>query len=293
MLHIGPGARGLGRKWIGVHAVRHGIRVSYPAMLHAPRFGAKDSLGLSFGQSVPPPAPFQERRNAVNATAAAALLPLVAHSTARDEAALFSMPCSATLSDRFLYVLGDGQREGGVLGELRDLEKFLAGVEQRAFRMARVALRNDDDALDVVQDAMLQLAQRYGAHPAAQWPPLFYRILQNRVRDYQRRRQVRNRLFSWWPTFASDDDAPGDPVDLARDEGPGIVDRLAAGEAMQLLEQALHALPARQQEAFMLRNFEGLDVAQTATAMGCSEGSVKTHYSRAVHTLRERLGDAW
>jgi RNA polymerase sigma-70 factor (ECF subfamily) len=156
-----------------------------------------------------------------------------------------------------------------------------------------VALRNDDDALDVVQDAMLQLAKRYGTRPAAEWRPLFYRILQNRVRDYQRRRQVRNRLFSWWPAFASDEDSAGDPAEQICDETPGIVDQLAAGEAMQLLEQALAALPARQQEAFMLRNFEGLDVAQTATAMGCSEGSVKTHYSRAVHTLREKLGEAW
>ncbi len=192
-----------------------------------------------------------------------------------------------------MYTLDDGQREDVALGEIRDLEQFLASVEQRAFRIARVALRNDDDALDVVQDAMLQLAQRYGSRPAEEWRPLFYRILQNRVRDYQRRRQVRNRLLRWWPAFSSDDDASDDPVDQASDEGPSIVDRLAAGEAMQRLEQALTALPARQQEAFMLRNFEGLDVAQTASAMGCSAGSVKTHYSRAIHTLRERLGEAW
>ena len=192
-------------------------------------------------------------------------------------------------------VNGDWQREDVALGEIRELERFLAGVEQRAFRIARVALRNDDDALDVVQDAMLQLAQRYGRRPAEEWRPLFYRILQNRVRDYQRRRQVRNRVFAWLPGFADKDDSSSDvdPMELVSDQRPGVVEQLATGEAMKLLEGALGALPARQQEAFMLRNFEGLDVAQTASAMGCSEGSVKTHYSRAVHSLRAQLGEAW
>jgi len=194
-----------------------------------------------------------------------------------------------------LPVKGDWRREDVALGEIREFERFLAGVEQRAFRIARVALRNDDDALDVVQDAMLQLAQRYGQRPCEEWRPLFYRILQNRVRDYQRRRQVRNRVFAWLPSFTDKDDSTNepDPLEQVGDQRPGVVEQLASGEAMQLLERALGALPARQQEAFMLRNFEGLDVAQTATAMGCSEGSVKTHYSRAVHTLRAQLGEAW
>lgn len=184
-------------------------------------------------------------------------------------------------------------REDIILVESRDLERFLSDVQQRAFRIARIALRHDDDALDVVQDAMLQLSRRYAQRPAAEWPPLFYRILQNRVRDYQRRRQVRGRLFSWFPTLAADNEVATDPLDAISDERPAIVDQLATGEAMRLLETALAALPARQQEAFMLRNFEGLDVAQTATAMGCSQGSVKTHYSRAVHTLRAQLADSW
>jgi RNA polymerase sigma-70 factor (ECF subfamily) len=178
-----------------------------------------------------------------------------------------------------------------VLGQARELEQFLASVERRAFRIARIALRHDDDALDAVQDAMLKLARNYATRPVAEWPPLFYRILQNRVRDGQRRRQVRNRLFAWLPT--GDDDEAIDPVAAAPSNEAPAVDRLMADEAMQRLEEFLGALPARQQEAFMLRNFEGLDVAQTASAMGCSEGSVKTHYSRAVHTLREKLGDAW
>jgi RNA polymerase sigma-70 factor (ECF subfamily) len=186
-----------------------------------------------------------------------------------------------------------GRREESTLERTADFERFLAGVEQRAFRIARLALRDDEDALDAVQDAMLQLARRYGNRPGEEWRPLFYRILQNRVRDYQRRRQVRNRVFAWFPAFAPDDEANAEPADVAPDERPGVVERLMAGEALEILERSVAALPARQQQAFMLRTFEGLDVAQTASAMGCTEGSVKTHYSRAVHALREQLGEAW
>ncbi len=139
---------------------------------------------------------------------------------------------------------------------------------------------------------MFKLARSYAQRPCSEWPPLFYRILQNRVRDGQRRRQVRHRIFAWLPA-AHDPEQDTDPLDSAAAETVGTVEQLMAGEAIELLEQSLAQLPARQQEAFMLRNFEGLDVAQTAVAMGCSEGSVKTHYSRAVHALREKLGDAW
>lgn len=187
---------------------------------------------------------------------------------------------------------GDRHGQETVLAATADLERFLVAIERRAFRIARIALRSDDDALDVVQDAMLQLAQRYGQRPSSEWRPLFYRILQNRVRDYQRRRQTRNRWFAWLPTLSSQQD-DADPMDLVSDERPSIVEQLATSEAMQILEIALAALPPRQQEAFMLRNFEGLDVEQTATAMQCSQGSVKTHYSRAVHALRAQLSDAW
>ena len=139
---------------------------------------------------------------------------------------------------------------------------------------------------------MLKLARNYATRPATEWPPLFYRILQNRVRDGQRRRQVRARLFGWLPGRTDDEDAT-DPVENAAAENPGAVEALMAREALGRLEASIAQLPSRQQEAFMLRAFEGFDVAQTAAAMGCSEGSVKTHYSRAVHTLRAELGDAW
>jgi RNA polymerase sigma-70 factor (ECF subfamily) len=179
------------------------------------------------------------------------------------------------------------------LDRSRALEQFLAGVEKRAFQIARIAVRDADDALDIVQDAMLQLARRYADRSSEEWKPLFYRILQNRIRDCQRRRQVRNRVLAWWPGARSDDEQEEDPIVRIADGGAMPLDQVKTGEAMQALEAALANLPARQQQAFLLRTLEGLDVAETATAMGCSEGSVKTHYSRAVHTLRARLGEVW
>lgn len=183
--------------------------------------------------------------------------------------------------------------EQPILDQVRALDRFLASVEKRAFRIARFAVRQDDDALDIVQDAMLQLARRYGQRPAGEWRPLFYRILQNRIRDCQRRRKVRAKLMSWLPGWTAADEDRGDPYEAVPDAGPLPAQLLATDQALAILEKALAALPSRQQEAFMLRNFEGFDVVQTAAAMACSEGSVKTHYSRAVHTLREKLGEAW
>jgi RNA polymerase sigma-70 factor (ECF subfamily) len=160
--------------------------------------------------------------------------------------------------------------------------------------MAQIALRDPDDALDVVQDAMLKLARNYSAKPSAEWRPLFYRILENGIRDQHRRRAVRKKLMAWLPGAKDDpDDEAQDPLDSVADGGPDVPQRLMQDQAMEKLEGLLRALPARQREAFMLRNFEGLDVAATAKAMGCSEGSVKTHYSRAVHALREQLGEVW
>jgi len=183
---------------------------------------------------------------------------------------------------------------GEVLDQSRELDKFLAEIERRAFRMAEIALRDPDDAMDVVQDAMLKLARHYAAKPSAEWRPLFYRILENGIRDLQRRRTVRKKFMAWLPGPKEDPDGEAqDPLESVADGGPAVPDLLMQSQAMAQLEQGLRALPARQREAFMLRNFEGLDVAETALAMGCSEGSVKTHYSRAVHTLRDQLGEVW
>ena len=186
------------------------------------------------------------------------------------------------------------ESEDAALDHARELDKFLADVERRAFRIAELGLRDVDDALDVVQDAMLKLARNYAAKPSAEWRPLFYRILQNGIRDVQRRRTLRRRFMVWLPGPKQDPDGEvEDPLDNAADPAPDAPDRLMQSQAIERLEASLRALPARQREAFTLRNFEGMDVAETARAMGCSEGSVKTHYSRAVHSLREQLGEVW
>ena len=172
------------------------------------------------------------------------------------------------------------------------LNSFLASVEQRAFRMARFAVSDSDEAMDIVQDAMLMLARKYATKPEAEWPPLFFRILRNRITDFHRRRAVRNGIFALFPSRRDDDDSnPLDHISDGRNVEPEF--RMQINVATQRLEGAVAALPARQREAFLLRAWEGLDVADTARAMRCSEGSVKTHYSRAVHALRERLEDDW
>jgi RNA polymerase sigma-70 factor (ECF subfamily) len=176
----------------------------------------------------------------------------------------------------------------------RALNQFLASVELKAFKIAQIALRHEDDALDAVQDAMLQLARAYGERPADEWKPLFYRILENRIRDVQRRRMVRNKVMAWLPfRRGEEDDEPPDPIDQAASAEPNPGYKLELDEAMTALEKAVQALPNRQRQAFLLRNLEGLDVAETAAAMGCSEGSVKTHYFRALQALRIQLGDHW
>lgn len=182
-------------------------------------------------------------------------------------------------------------QETTAVGHAQALDRFLAGVERRAFRIARMAAGNDADALDLVQDAMIRLARSYGQRPEAEWLPLFHRILTNGIRDFSRRRRVRQRVIAWWPGRPDDDAAGPDPIEAAVDPGGGPGERLEAEEAMAALEAGLAALPARQREAFVLRALEGLDVAATAVAMGCSTGSVKTHYFRAVHALKARLGE--
>jgi RNA polymerase sigma-70 factor (ECF subfamily) len=172
----------------------------------------------------------------------------------------------------------------------RALDQFLISVEKRAFKIAQLGLRNADDALDAVQDAMMKLVQAYASKPEEEWRPLFFRILTNRIRDVQRRRTVRGRIMAWLPMREEDEDA-SDPVSQTPSPEATPAQRLELDEAISVLETAVAELPARQQQAFLLRNFEGLDVAQTAAAMGCSEGSVKTHYFRALENLRARLGD--
>ena len=174
------------------------------------------------------------------------------------------------------------------------LNRFLAGVEKRAFRMAQIATGNRDDALDIVQEAMLKLAQRYADRGAEEWGPLFHTILTSRINDFHRRNAVRNR-FRVFLRRPQDEGEDGDDLIERAPGRPGDEPdrRLEGSRSMDDLYSALNALPPRQQQAFLLRSWEGYGVADTARVMGCSEGSVKTHYSRAVHTLRDKLGDDW
>ena len=173
---------------------------------------------------------------------------------------------------------------------------MLADVERRAFKQAMFAVRDEDAAVDIVQDAMLKLTENYAGKPIAELPMLFQRILQNTIHDHFRRQKVR----STWTTVLSalghkdDKDDDYDPLETLQSRTDTNVSADPAANAEQaqivrLIEQALGRLPARQREAFLLRDWEELDVAETAAAMGCSEGSVKTHCSRAVHALAEML----
>ena len=159
-------------------------------------------------------------------------------------------------------------------------------MERRAFHLARIATGNEDDALEIVQDAMFKLVQRYADRGGEEWPALFHRILQSRIRDWYRRSAVRNRFRVW---FGGDEEGD-DPLENQPDrQGEGPQQSLQSERFGSELERALNALPNRQQQAFLLRAWEGLSVEETAGAMGCSAGSVKTHYSRAIKVLRERL----
>ena len=173
------------------------------------------------------------------------------------------------------------------------MDHFLAGVERRAFRMAQLATRDRDEALDIVQEAMFKLVQRYADRTESEWGPLFYRILQNRIQDWHRRTWVRHKWHAWMSSDTGPVDSPHeDPMAMIPDPRlPDLSIEVAHKRAGAALETALQDLPLRQRQAFLLRAWEGFDVAETAQAMGCSTGSVKTHYSRAVHRLRDRLGD--
>ena len=155
--------------------------------------------------------------------------------------------------------------------------------------MAVVATGNRDDALDIVQDAMIKLVKHYADRSEEEWGPLFYRIVQTTIRDWYRRQQVRKRLLGFIG-FSHDGDE-GVMEDFADAAQPAVDETVDHARAALQLDRALHRLPLRQQQVFMLRAWEGQSVADTARAMGCSEGSVKTHYSRAVHALRDLLGD--
>lgn len=176
----------------------------------------------------------------------------------------------------------------------QELSDFLTQVERRAFKQTAFAVRDDYAALDIVQDAMLKLAEKYADRPVAEYPMLFQRILQNTMRDYWRRQKVRNLWTTLLSSFGShDEDDDRDPLDVLsvdnEEDRDGPFATLERSQTIAIIEQALQRLPVRQREAFILRYWEDMDVAETAAAMQCSEGSVKTHCSRAVRALAVTL----
>jgi RNA polymerase sigma-70 factor (ECF subfamily) len=187
---------------------------------------------------------------------------------------------------------GNGVRTSS-LASRSELSDFLAGVERRAFKQALFAVRDEDTALDIVQDTMLKLSEKYGGRPANELPLLFQRILQNTIRDFYRRQKVRSTWTTLFSSFSSGDDDDSDPLDsLPTHEHSPLGNphgSLEQSQVVAAIEKEIEKLPPRQREAFLLRYWEELDIAETAIAMGCSEGSVKTHCSRATHTLAVAL----
>ncbi|MES2547872.1 MAG: RNA polymerase sigma factor [Pseudomonadota bacterium] len=175
----------------------------------------------------------------------------------------------------------------------QELSDFLRDVERRAFKQTVYAVRDEHAALDIVQDSMLKLAEKYADKPVAEYPMLFQRILQNTMRDFWRRQKVRNLWTTLLSSFGAgqDGEEDHDPLDTidVEDESENPMAQLEQSQTMKIIEKAIEKLPARQREAFILRYWEDMDVAETAEVMGCSQGSVKTHCSRAVHTLAALL----
>ena len=182
-----------------------------------------------------------------------------------------------------------GSQREQLLDSTDELNRFLGDVERRAFRMARFATGDTDDALDLVQDAMYDFARRYSGRPPEEWAVLFFRVLQSRTTDWHRRTTVRKRFRIWFGADRNGNDDEDPLQNMPDPASPDPSEMLSRKDTAAALEAAVARLPLRQQQAFLLRAWEGFDVAQTAAAMGCSEGSVKTHYSRAVHMLRSLL----
>jgi len=169
------------------------------------------------------------------------------------------------------------------------IEQFLKEVQNKAFRMAEIATKNQADALDIVQDTMIKLVEKYSDKPSNEWKPLFYRILHSKTMDYFRKKALQNKIF-FWRNNQPENDNFNDEIDNASDHITPERE-LNGRNSLKVVSSALKNLAPRQQQCFMLRSWEGLSVKETAVAMNCSEGSVKTHYSRAKQALKKALGD--
>ena len=182
---------------------------------------------------------------------------------------------------------------GSTLASRSELSAFLESVERRAFKQAVFAVREEEAALDIVQDAMLRLAEKYGHRPPGELPLLFHRIMQNAIRDWYRRQKVRTlwvTVLSSLGRGAEDSEDPLETFQAPEHSNPEASGSdLERSQVLEIIEQEVSRLPERQREAFLMRYWEELDVAETARRMGCSEGSVKTHCSRAAHALAAAL----
>jgi RNA polymerase sigma-70 factor, ECF subfamily len=171
----------------------------------------------------------------------------------------------------------------------QQLDRFLARFETEAYKLAFVITQNRDDALEIVQDSMLKLVHKYSHKTVEEWRLLFFRILQNRIRDYQRRKSLRQMFHL--PNRTQDVDSDNE-LEQVKDPNPQAPDsELHSAYAMQQIQQALTQLPLRQQQVFLLRAGQEFSTRETAFALSISEGSVKTHYKRAIDQLRTQLGE--
>jgi RNA polymerase sigma-70 factor (ECF subfamily) len=209
-------------------------------------------------------------------------------------ASVVQPPCCDII--RRAPALGPIRRASRPLATDKELSDFLKSVEKRAFKRTAYTVRNDDAALDIVQDSMIRLSEKYADRPPAELPLVFQRILSNATMDWFRRQKVRNAVLVNLSEFEGADDDGGDfdlleLLDLSdtRSATESAADSVGRLQTLELIDGEVARLPTRQREAFLLRYWEELDVAETAAVMGCSEGSVKTHCSRAVHALAKAL----
>lgn len=172
--------------------------------------------------------------------------------------------------------------------DFASMDAFLLYVEKKGYRMALMAVGQHADAIDVLQDAMLKLVSNYKERPAKEWKPLFYRILNNRITDFHRQQKMKNLLFFWRSNEGAEESEPLHES-IADDKGEEPVKQIDKEMQQQDVLQEIERLPLKQQQCFLLRSWEGLSVAETSEAMGCSQGSVKTHYFRAVQKLKAVL----
>lgn len=174
------------------------------------------------------------------------------------------------------------------------MEAFLKSVEKKAFRMIQIATGYTDDAMDLLQDSMMSFIRKYSDKNESEWKPLFYRVVQNRIRDWYRRETLKKLFFISMSGKQDNSDNQSDPFESIEDQKTvDSLTTLKTSQAMEKLNDVLKQLPTRQQQVFLLRSWEGLSTKEAAKAMGCTEGTVKTHYSRAVTKLKQELEGTW